>query len=158
MKIIGLAAFVVFTFQLTSYGQAASAAATWQVQKYDLDVTLPQEASRVVTVRALLSVKNISGKPASTLTLRIAPSAEVTAVKINEGTADFTKNEEKINAATNLQRVAVRFASMAPDAVVSAAIDYKLTLKDNSALSAVSPTAAQLLPLSFWYPTQNSWF
>ncbi|HVF47801.1 MAG TPA: hypothetical protein VNA17_09565 [Pyrinomonadaceae bacterium] len=158
MKIIGLAAFVILTFQLTSYSQAGSAAATWQVQKYDLDVTLPQEASRVVTVRALLSVKNISGKPASTLTLRIAPSAEVTAVRINEGTADFTKNEEKINAATNLQRVAVRFASMAPDAVVSAAIDYKLTLKDNSALSAVSPTAAQLLPLSFWYPTPNSWF
>lgn len=158
MKIIGLAAFVVFAFQLTSYSQAASAAATWQVQKYDLDVTLPQDASRVVTVRALLSVKNVSGKPASTLTLRISPSAEVTAVRINDGAADLSKNEEKINAATNLQRVAIRFAPVAPDAAVNAAVDYKLTLKDNSALSAVSPAGAQLLPLSFWYPTPNSWF
>jgi len=158
MKIIGLAAFVLLTFQLTAYSQAGSAAATWQVQKYDLDVTLPQEASRVVTVRALLSVKNISGKPASTLTLRISPYAEVSAVRINEGNAGFSKNEEKINASTNLQRIAVRFASMAPDALVNAAVDYKLTLKDNSALSAVSPAGAQLLPLSFWYPTPNSWF
>src|SRR4051812_34904835 len=70
-------------------------AATWQVQRYDLDVT-PDAGNRVVTAKAVVTVKNISGKPASTLTLRISPLAEVSAVKINDSTADFSKNTETI--------------------------------------------------------------
>ncbi len=57
-----------------------------------------------------------------------------------------------------MQRVAIRFAAVSPDALVTATVEYKINLKENSALSAVSPTASQFLPLSFWYPTPNSWF
>src|SRR3954454_21767875 len=79
--------------------------ATWRVQKYDLDVTLPQDdRGRTVTARAVLTLKNVSGKPASTLTLRISPTAEVSAVKINDATADFNHNTETINPATSFQR------------------------------------------------------
>ena len=100
--------FLLFTF--TTFGQdAARIGATWQVQKYDLDVTLPQdEKTRSISVKATLNLKNVSGKPASTLTLRISPSAEIAGVKINNSTADFTKNVEKITASSNLQRIVMR--------------------------------------------------
>ena len=160
MKIFGLAGIVLFLLicQFPAYAQTAPAAATWQVQKYDLDVTTLPDNGRSVAVKAILTLKNVSGNPASTLTLRITPSADVATVKINEISGLFSKSEEKINPSTNLQRVAIRFALVSPDALVTATVEYKINLKDNSALSAVSPTASQFLPLSFWYPTPNSWF
>ena len=135
-----------------------TATATWRVQKYDLDVTLPADNARSIAVKGTLDVKNVSGKPASTLTLRISTAAEVSVVKINGSVADFSKSEEKINAAVSLQRLVIRFASTAPDTTVSVNVDYKITLKDNSALSVISPNTSQFLPLSFWYPTPNSWY
>lgn len=136
-----------------------TASATWQVQKYDLNVTLPQdERSRSMTVKAVLNLKNVSSSPAGTLTLRVSQLAEVSAVKINDATVDFSKSEEKINPATALQRIGVRFGSIAPGGIAMATVDYKLTVKDNSSLHTISPVASQFLPLSFWYPTPNSWF
>ncbi|MFN2502479.1 MAG: hypothetical protein ABR530_10770 [Pyrinomonadaceae bacterium] len=135
-----------------------STATTWKVQKYDLSVTLPQDNARSIPVKAIVSVKNVSGRPATTLTLRISTAAEVGTVRIGESVADFTKNEEKINAGTSLQRIGLRLPSVAPDASVTATVEYKLNLKDNTALGAVSPASAHFLPLAFWYPTPNSWY
>ncbi len=135
-----------------------TSAATWQVQKYDIDVTLPAENSRTITARAVLGLKNVSRQSASTLTLRISPSAEITSVKINEAITDFSKNEEKINSTSSLQRVGTRFGAVAADGLLTATVDYKITLKDNTALGSVAPGFSQLLPLSYWYPTPNSWF
>ncbi|MEQ1922497.1 MAG: hypothetical protein ABL952_08310, partial [Pyrinomonadaceae bacterium] len=109
-----LALFVSCTLAATVHAQAG-ANATWRVQKYDLNVTLPQdERSRVVTARAILSIKNVSGAPAGTLTLRISTAAEVTSIKINDAIVDFTKAEEKAGA-LSLQRIGMRFGSLAPD-------------------------------------------
>lgn len=156
--LIGVTCFLLTTGNLLAQTVTRTAAATWQVQKYDIDVTLPQDAGRVVDLRTVLTIKNVSGKPASTLTLRISSLAAISSVKINEATADFTKNEEKINSALSLQRIGIRMASAAPDAIVTATVDYKITLKENTALSAISPVGGQFLPQSFWYPTPNSWF
>ncbi len=135
------------------------ATATWQVQKYEVNATLPQgEADRNLTVRAGLTVKNISNAAASTLTVRISPGAEVSAISINGATADFSKREEKINAATNLQRIVIRIPAVQPNATVTASVDYKLNIKENAGLSALSPIGSQFLPLSYWYPTPNSWY
>ena len=144
-------------FATTAFAQSG-ASATWRVQKYDINATLPQDRVRSVGVTARLSLKNVSSGPAGTLTLRISPSAEVTGVKINESVADFSKTEEKINAGTSLQRIAIRFGSIAPGSLVTATVEYKLNIKDNSAVSSFSPNGGQFLPLSFWYPTPNSWF
>lgn len=153
-----MAAVCLSLFSITLYAQAG-ANATWRVQKYDLNVTLPQDdRSRIVTVRAILSVRNVSGSPASSLTLRISPSAQITAVRVNEATADFTKAEEKVNPSATLQRVGIRFASVPAEAVVTATVDYNLDIKENSGVAAVSSVGGQLLPLGFWYPTPNSWF
>jgi len=129
------------------------------VQKYDLAVNLPQdEKSRQIAVQATLDLKNVSGSAAGVLTLRISPSAEVSTVKVNGESVDPTKSDEKINAATSLQRVVLRFAPAAPNATLTVAVTYKLKLKENTAVASLSPVSTQLLPLSFWYPTPTSWF
>lgn len=131
--------------------------ATWRVQKYDLTVTLPQNTERTMTARAVLTIKNVSGSPAGSLTLRISPNADVSSLKINDAPADVTKGEEKFGAAV-LQRLGTRFSPVAAGATLTAVVDYKLTVKDNGGVAASSPVGGQMLPLSFWYPTPNSWF
>ena len=52
--------------------------ATWQVQKYDVSVTLPSaDPDRVPTAKADLSDKNVSTSPATTFSLRISPNAVI---------------------------------------------------------------------------------
>ena len=132
--------------------------ATWQVVKYDIAATLPQvEADRNLAVKAKVDVKNVSAQPATSLTLRISPAAEISAITINGTATDFTKGEEKIGTGA-LQRVAVRVPAVAPGGSLAATVDYKLSVKDNSGLSSISSNGAQFLPLSYWYPTPNSWY
>ena len=78
--------FFVFTFpafsQLGNYADLpisqnqSVVSKTWEVRKYDLTATLPQaETDRNLTVKAVLSLRNASSRPVSTLTLRISPNA-----------------------------------------------------------------------------------
>ncbi|MBC7900462.1 MAG: hypothetical protein H7070_10465, partial [Saprospiraceae bacterium] len=121
--------------------------------------TLPQsDADRNLVVKAVIDIKNVTAQPASTLTLRIGSSADVTAVTINGSPIDFTKGEEKVNSATSLQRIVLRMPSVQPNAAVSVSVDYKFNVKDNSGVNAISPAGSQFLPTSFWYPTPNSWY
>lgn len=132
---------------------------TWQVQKYDVDVTLPAgERDRTIACRATITLKNVSAKPASSLTLRIATNADITSLKINDATNDFSKSEEKVSPSVSLSRNVARIPTVAAGGVITATLDYKLTLKDNSGTASVSPIGSQMLPTSFWYPTPNSWF
>jgi hypothetical protein len=132
--------------------------ATWQVEKYDITVTLPaNDTDRTMNVQAVLTLKNISSSAARTATLRISPSAEVLSGKVNGAAADISKGQEKIGTGT-LQRIVFRLPSVAPGASATVEADYKLTVTDNSGLSAISSLTSQFLPLSFWYPTPNSWF
>lgn len=153
-------AFLLFTFAFSTFAQDEThASKTWEVQKYDITATLPQaETDRSLTAKAVLNLKNVSSRPASTLTLRISPSAEVSAVKVNDATADFTKAEEKIGSLGSLQRIVVRVPATQPNTNLNVSVDYKLNVKENSGLSALSPVGSQFLPLSFWYPTPNSWY
>lgn len=132
--------------------------ATWQVKNYDISVTFPQnETERSVSVRTTVSATNVSSRPASTMTLRISPNALISSVSIAGSTVEFTKREEKIGAST-LQQIVVRMAPIQPGGSIEAAVEYKFQVKDNSGLAALSPIGSQFLPLSFWYPTPNSWF
>ena len=156
---------VIFTFLLLIISVAAFAQddsrslLTWQVQKYDITATLPQtDADRNLTAKAVLNLKNISGGPASSLTLRINKSATISAINVNGSAVDFTKREEKISASESLQKISIRVPSAAPNANLTVAIDYKIEVKENSGLNALSSAGSQFLPLSFWYPTPTSWF
>jgi hypothetical protein len=158
-KRILLFAFFLLSFAVGVFGQdEARVSATWQVQKYDIAAMLPQnEADRNLTAKAKLDIKNVSSKAASTLTLRISQSAEISAVNVSGSTVDFTKGEEKVGTGS-LQRVVVRMPSVQSGSSVAITVDYKLNVKDNSGLNLISPNGSQFLPLSYWYPTPNSWY
>lgn len=147
--------FLLFALHFAAVAQTgARLGATWQVAKYDIAVTLPTvETAREMTVRAKLDLKNVSASSAASLTLRISPNATISAVSLNGTTADFTKAEDG-----NLQRIAIRVPSVPAGGTLSAIIDYKIAVKDNSGLSTLSAAGSQFLPMSFWYPTPNSWY
>ena len=152
-------AFLLLIFNISAFAQDESRASkTWEVQKYDIAATLPQsETDRNLTVKAILDLKNVSSEAGSRLTLRISEKAEVSAVRVNNATADFSKGTEKAGS-RNLQRVIVRLPSIQPNQNFTVAVDYKLKVDENSGLNALSPVGSQFLPLSFWYPTPNTWF
>lgn len=163
MKILNISLFFLLQLLIATVAigqdEPARLAATWQVQKYDLSVTLPTiTTERGMSVKAVISLKNVSARPASTLTLRLNQAVEVASVSVNGTNVDFTKGEEKINTAISLQRIMVRLPQVAAGGSISAAVDYKFTVKDNSGVGAISPVGSQFLPLSYWYPTPNSWY
>jgi len=162
MKLTLFLFLIIFALIVESFAYAQDdirPTATWQVQKYDIVTTLPaNETDRFLTSKASLIIKNITSSTASTLSLRISPGAEVSAVTVNGANADFTKREEKVGASGSLQRISIRTPSVAPNATANVAVDYKLTLKDNTGVGAISPTSSMFLPLSYWYPTPNSWY
>jgi hypothetical protein len=156
--------FLLFTFCISVFAAVMSAqddtrpSATWQVVRYDITATLPQAANdRNLSSKAKLDLKNVSSRPASTLTLRINQAAVVSAVTVNGAAADFTKGEEKIGTGS-LQRIVVRVPSVASAGSLSATVDYKIPVGENSGLNSLSTVGSQFLPLSFWYPTPNSWY
>ena len=159
MKKILIILYICLFFANPIYAQNESRASkTWEVQKYDITASLPQnETDRNLTARAVLNLKNVSGSAGSRLTLRISPNAEVSAVKVNDTTVDFSKGEEKIGNNT-LQRILVSLPSIQLNQTFSVAVDYKLNVKENSGLNSLSPIGSQFLPLSYWYPTPNSWY
>ena len=120
---------------------------TWQVQKYDISAALPQaDTDRYLNAKALLTIKNVSANPASTLTLRISDKAEISAVKINGSATDFTKGEEKIGSSRSLQRVVMRMPAVAAGAAFPVEVTYKLKVEENSGLNTLSPIGSQFLP------------
>lgn len=133
---------------------------TWEVLKYDLVATLPQDysADRDLDVTATLNLKNIGSRSSSTLSMRISDQAKVSAVSINGSTADFSSKEEKIVGEQKLQKVVVGVPAIPKGGTVTALVKYKLTVKANSGLNALSPVGSQFLPLSHWYPTPTSWY
>ena len=158
-----LLSVIVFTFIFFSISVFAQDDSrnllTWQVQKYDITATLPQnDADRNLSAKAVLNLKNISSSAASSLTLRISQSATVSAITINGAAVDFSKREEKINEGNSLQKISIRIPSVQPNGNLTATVDYKLNVKENSGLNALSPAGSQFLPLSFWYPTPTSWY
>jgi tetratricopeptide (TPR) repeat protein len=150
---------LLYTFAFSVFAQDESRASkTWEVQKYDIAATLPQaETDRYLSVKAALDLKNASGAAGSRLTLRISDKAEVSAVRVNNTATEFTKGEEKIGS-RNLQRIIVRVPPVQPNQTFTVAVDYKLKTDENTGLNALSPIGSQFLPLSFWYPTPNSWY
>jgi tetratricopeptide (TPR) repeat protein len=135
-------------------------ALTWEVLKYDINATLPQNftADRDLDVKAVLNLKNISSSSSSTVTLRISDQAEVSSVKVGGADADFRKSEEKIGGNRSLQKLVTRVSAVPPGQNISLTVDYKLKVTANSGLNSLSPVNSQFLPLAHWYPTPTSWY
>src|SRR5690606_38145724 len=152
------ALFVFSAVGVFGQPQTSRISATWQVMRYDIAATLPQgERDRVIPMRATLELRNISDRPASSLTLRLSPNAEITSVTINGSSVEATRSPEKAGA-FELQRAAIRVPSVPSGGNLTAVVEYRLSVKENSGVHALSPAGSQFLPMSFWYPTPNSWF
>lgn len=159
-RILYTAAIAFIVLALGAFAaEAQSAGAVWQVKSYDINVTLPpSDGPRTAAVRATLVVRNVSAAPAGTLTLRITPLADVTAVTLNGSVFDAAKGEEKLGSAAPLQRLVIRPPAVQPGVSVTVSVDYKLSVKENSGVAALSPAGSQFLPNSSWYPSPTSWF
>jgi tetratricopeptide (TPR) repeat protein len=132
-----------------------TAGAAWLVTRFDITASAPP-AERALQARALLTARNVGRGAGTSLTLRIDPQAEIKSASVGGATAPFRASPEP---RTNLQRVTVTLpSSVAPDATVSVALDYRLPVATNSGLEAISPIGSQFLPASFWYPAANTSF
>jgi hypothetical protein len=152
---------LIFLSRADVFAQGADSrvSATWQVQKYDIAVNLPADPNgRSVDIVALVEVKNVSGRPANSLTLRVSPLAENISARINGSVVDPSRSEEKLGGGVSIQRLMFRMPSVGAGEKLSAEISYRLTIRENSGLSSLSPAGTHFLPLSFWYPTPNSWY
>jgi tetratricopeptide (TPR) repeat protein len=134
------------------------AAAAWQVRNYDISATLPQNPSeRSMSVKAALALQNVGNAAGSRITLRINSAAEVSAVRVNDVTATFTKGEERLGTSQRtIQRIVVSVPSVQPNTGTNILVEYALKVEENSGLNTLSPLGSQFLPLSFWYPTPNN--
>ncbi len=133
-------------------------AATWQVVSYDIAASLPaNESDRNLTAKATIRVRNVTDRPATSLTFRINQNAEIASASVNGAAIEAAKSQERLGGAT-LQRVALRVPAVAAGGELTAVIDYKIPVADNTGVNSISPVASHFLPLSFWYPTPNSWF
>lgn len=126
----------------------------WQVKKYEIEVSLSE---RVLNGKASLSLQNIGNTAASRVTLRINEKAEVSSVTINGVATTFTKGQERLGT-QNIQRIIVNLPAVQPSSTIALTVEYKLKVEENTGLSSISPTWSQFLPLSFWYPTPNSFY
>ncbi|MBX3298222.1 MAG: hypothetical protein KF736_02030 [Acidobacteria bacterium] len=150
-------AAVLLSAALAAAAQSPSGM-VWQVRSYDLNVTLPQtDTVRTVEINAGLALRNVSAGPASTLTLRISPQAEVGSVTVGGSKVDFSRSDEKFGG-RSLQRIVLRIPSVPSGGAIEVNVAYKLSVKENGPLASVSSLGAQFLPLSAWYPTPTSWY
>jgi len=125
----------------------------WQVTLYDITVT-PDAAARSFAARAVITARNVGTGAGRTLTVRLSPSAKVESASVGGAAASFTPGTDSL---TKLQTARLQLpAEVAPGGTVTAAVDYRMPVAENTGLAYLSPEGLQLLPLSNWYPTPNT--
>ena len=116
--------------------------------------TPPRVRTEGAVGRAVLSARNVGAAAGTTFTVRISPDAKINSASVGDAQARFISRNDERN---KLQMVQVTLpAPVAPGGAVQIAFDYRITFKDNSGLSSISPESVQLLPLSYWYPMPNT--
>jgi hypothetical protein len=129
--------------------------AAWQGTNFEITVSI-SDADRALNGRAAVSVRNVGGTSGTTLSLRINPKAEIKSVTVGSATATYQSRPETRG---NSQRVTITLPSaVPPNQSVTAMVEYRLPVGDNTGLAAISPVGSQFLPQSMWYPMANNAF
>jgi tetratricopeptide (TPR) repeat protein len=129
--------------------------AAWQATNFDITVN-NLGSERALNAKALVTVRNVGRGAGSTLSLRINSKAEIKSLSIGGAAASYRSLPEPRGGA---QRLTVTLANpVVPNDSVTATVEYRLPLAENSGLSAISPVTSQFLPLSMWYPMVNTPF
>jgi len=164
MKIICAILTTLFLFTSATPAQEEARAA-WQVTNFDIAANM-QQAERILSAAAILSVSNVGRGTGTFFTFRITAKASVKSVTVGGATANFrsvpeSSGNSQIDASVkrDLQRVTVTLpASVAAGGTLVININYTLPVESNTGLAAISPSESQFLPLSFWYPLPNTLF
>jgi tetratricopeptide (TPR) repeat protein len=152
-RMLSILAVILMLGGLVSASAQDEARPVWQVTSFDITVNNPG-AERALNARATVSVLNIGRGSGSSLTLRINSKAEIKSVSATGATASYRVTPETRGGA---QRVTIALAAaVAPNGTVSATVDYRLPVEENSGVAALSPVGSQFLPLSLWYPSPNT--
>jgi tetratricopeptide (TPR) repeat protein len=127
--------------------------AAWQATNFDIVVS-NLGADRSLNARATLTLRNVGLGAGTTLSLRINSKAEIKSASVGGATASYKIFPEARGSA---QRVTITLpSSVAPNSMVTAALDYRLPVAENSGLASISPVASLFLPLSLWYPMPST--
>src|SRR5581483_856983 len=151
--IVGLVCFQL-VLSITTPAQD-EARATWQATKFDITVSNPG-VERALTARAVVTLRNVGRGPGTTLSLRINPKAEIKSVTIGSANATYQSRPETRG---NAQRLTINLPSSIPaNELVTATVDYRLPVAENTGIASLSPIGSQFLPQSMWYPMANNAF
>ena len=150
--VIALTLSTIISFPVQAQDEARAA---WQVNNFDITVN-NLDAERALNARAVLSVRNIGRGSGATLTLRINSKAEIKNVTVAGTTAAYrSQPEPRVNA----QRVTITLPkAIAADETVTATVEYRLPVEENSGDAGISPGSSQFLPSALWYPSPNTAF
>jgi hypothetical protein len=138
--------------------QPAEGAPAWQVSTFDVSVNAATAygAERTVAARATITARNVGSGAGRTLTVRLNPAAKIESASVGGESARFNVGKD---TRAQLQTAQLTLpAAIAPGGTVTATIEYRLPVAENSGLAAISPEGLQFLPLSYWYPTPNTPF
>ncbi|HEX7315551.1 MAG TPA: tetratricopeptide repeat protein [Pyrinomonadaceae bacterium] len=128
----------------------------WQVTSFDVSVNAAGASgdARSIAVRATIGARNVGGAAGRTLTLRLNPAAKIESASVGGQTATFNPGRD---AAAQLQTAQIALpAPVSVGGSVTATLEYRLPVAENTGLAAVSPLGSQFLPLSQWYPAPNT--
>jgi tetratricopeptide (TPR) repeat protein len=151
--VILLPCFLALTVLAARAQQPGAALPAWQVTSFDVSVNAAG-GERAIAVRATINARNVGNATGRTLTLRLSPSAKIESATIGGQTATFNSGKD---AAAQLQTAQITLPAPVPvGGTVTATLDYRLNVAENSGLAAVSPLGLQFLPLSQWYPSPNT--
>jgi hypothetical protein len=129
--------------------------AAWQATNFDITVS-NLGAERALNARAIVTLRNVGRGAGSTLSLRISTKAEIKSLSVGGAAAAYRALPEPRGGA---QRLTITLpAAVAPNGSVTATVEYRLPVAENSGLAAISPVMSQFLPLSLWYPMANTPF
>jgi tetratricopeptide (TPR) repeat protein len=134
--------------------------AAWAITNYDITVSAVGN-ERALSVRATITARNIGRGAGQTMTVRMNPATEVKVITVGSATATFQSRPETRGSSQRgaAQRITISLpSSTGPNQSVTANIDYRLPVAENTGAAALSPIASQFLPQSMWFPQVNNEF
>lgn len=155
MRVAWILLLLIINVNSISIAQTESSPPVWQVTGFDLNVNV-QESQRTLMGTASINATNVGGSAARTFTVRLHQKASVSSAAVSGAATTFRSGPETRGSLVKIE-VALP-ASVAPGSSTTVTVSYSLPVESNTGLAAISPTASQFLPLSFWYPTPNTPF
>src|SRR6202140_1044584 len=127
--------------------------AAWQATNFDITVNNPG-AERALNARAVVTLRNVGRGGGLTLSFRVNAKPEIKSINIGNASAPYRSLPEPRGGA---QRLTITLpGTVAPNEMVTATVEYRLPVAENSGLVSVSPVTSQCLPMALWYPTANT--